>query len=453
MKIHYLAILLAAGMAVGTAGTAQPAAGQVPSAVPSRQGLDAVTRRGVVDEIAKLMTDEYAFPDVGRRAASAISQKLAAGDYDTVTDAGDFARRLTEDLNAVAQDKHLRVRGDGPSPGSAERRAKPQRSEGGFTRADVLDQNIGYVDLSGFPPKAQFKPVADKAMQLLAGTDALIIDLRGNGGGDPAAVSYLVSFFLDPKAPVHVNDLLWRKPGTDDYRRDVFQTEATPSSYLARPVVILTGPRTFSGGEEFAYDMQNLKRATLVGETTGGGANPGGPRSLPADLSMFLPTGRAVNPITQTNWEGRGVAPDIPAASAMAFATAYQTARKAAGRNPPLGATPSGPDEVMSRPLFRPRSTAQPGSEAALRRGAAELRAGAPRYDLLSPQLAELTRQQLPELQAEVAALGPLQSVAFVEVGPMGESVYDVKFAKGQWRWGILLDDEGKTIMAFFHPK
>lgn len=452
MKIQSWAILLAAGVAVGTAGFSLPvAADQIPNVAPSKQGLDAAARRSVVDEVVRLMTEEYALPDVGRRAAAALSRKLAAGDYDAVTDAGAFARLLTEDLNAVAQDKHLRVRSDAQGP--AQPRIKPQRSERGFTRADVLEQNIGYVDLSGFLPKALFKPVADKAMQLLAGTDALIIDLRGNGGGDPAAVSYLVSFFLNPKTPVHVNDLLWRKPGTDDYRRDVFQTEATPSSYLARPVVILTGPRTFSGGEEFAYDMQNLKRATLVGETTGGGANPGGPRSLPAHLSMFLPTGRAVNPITQTSWEGRGVAPDIPAASAMAFASAYETARKAAGKNPRHGAAPSGPDEVMNRPLLRPRSTAQPGSEAALRRSAAELRAGAPRYDLLSPELAELTRQQLPELQAEVAALGPLQSVAFVEVGPMGESVYDVEFAKGQWRWGILLDDEGKTIMAFFHPK
>lgn len=453
MKIHCLAILLAAGMTVGTAGTAQPAAGQVPSAVASRQGLDAATRRGVVDEVAKLMTDEYAFPDVGRHAASAISQKLAAGDYDTVTDAGNFARRLTEDLNAVAQDRHLRVRGDGPDPGSAERRAKPQRSECGFTRVDVLDQNIGYVDLNGFLPKDMFKPVADKAMQLLAGTDALIIDLRGNGGGDPAAVSYLVSFFVDPTTPVHVNDLLWRKPGTDEHRRDVFRTEATPSSYLAKPVVLLTGPRTFSGGEEFAYDMQSLKRATLVGEVTGGGANPGGLRSLPAGLSMFLPTGRAENPITHTNWEGRGVEPDMPAASTTAFATAYEAARQAAGKKPRLANSPSGPDAVMAQPLLRPRTTAQQGSEAALRRSASELQAGAPRYDLMSTGLAALTREQLPELHAEVAALGALERVTFVEVGPIGESVYDVKFAQGEWRWSLMLDDGGKIIMAFFHPK
>jgi hypothetical protein len=296
-------------------------------------------------------------------------------------------------------------------------------------------------------------PVADKAMRLLAGTDALIVDLRGNGGGDPAAVAYWVSFFMDPKTPTHVNDLLWRKPGTAEYRREVFTTELTPSSYLAKPVVLLTGPRTFSGGEEFAYDMQSLKRATLVGETTGGGANPGALRPLPAGLTIFLPTGQAVNPITQTSWEGQGVQPDIPVTAGTAFATAYEAALKAAGKKPLLTRAPSGPDAVMKRTLLRPRSTAQPGSEAALRRSVAEFQAGAPRYELLSPQLAELTRAQLPEIQADIATLGALQKVAFVEIGALGESVYDVKFVRGTWRWGLLLDGEGRTVMAFFHPR
>lgn len=454
MKIPSLAIVLAAGMAVATAGLAPPAAAeQAPRAVASKRGFDAATRRAVVDEVVKLMTEEYVLPEVGRRAASALSRNLAAGDYDTVTDPGAFARRLTEDLNAVVQDKHLRVRSEELTPGPNGPRKKPQRSERGFTRVDVLAQNIGYMDLNGFLPKELFQPVADKAMRLLAGTDALIIDLRSNGGGDPAAVSYLVSFFMDPKTPIHVNDLLWRKPGTEEYRRDVFRTEATPSSYLAKPVVLLTGPRTFSGGEEFAYDMQGLKRATLVGETTGGGANPGALRPLPAGLSIFVPTGQAVNPITQTSWEGKGVLPDMPAPAATAFATAYETALKAAGKKPFLARAPTGPDAVITRPLLRPRSTAQPGSEAAVRRSVAEFQANAPRYELLSPQLAELTREQLPEIHADIAALGALHRVTFVEIGPMGESVYDVKFAKGRWRWGILLDQEGKTLMAFFEPK
>ncbi len=458
MKIHAVAIMLAASAALAATGFSRSAAADPaprPSGVQSKQSFDAVAKRSVVDEIGKFMTEEYVFPDVGRRAATVLSQNLAAGDYDAITDPAAFALRLTEDLSAVAHDKHLRVRRDEPGPGPEQKQGTkpPPRSEGGFTRVDLLDGNIGYLALDGFVGKTTFKPVANKAMQLLAGTDALIIDLRGNGGGAPAAVSYLVSFFVDPKAPVHVNDMLWRKPGTGEYRRDVFQTEATPCSYLAKPVVILTGPRTFSGGEEFAYDMQSLKRATLVGEVTGGGANPGGLRPLQAGLSIFVPTGRSENPITHSNWEGRGVEPDVAAASAEAFAKAYEIARKAAGKDTRRAAAPSGPDVVMERALMTPNPTAQAGSEAALRRIVAEFQAGSPRYERFSPELADVIRSDFAQTGAELAALGPLQSVSFIEVGRMGESVFDVKFAKAEWVWRLLLDDEGKIVGIDFAPK
>lgn len=454
MRRGFMAVALASSALIGLAGIGLSAfADQAPGGAPSKPSLDATARRGVVDDAARLLTEGYVFPDVGRRAATLLSRKLAAGEYDAITDPDAFAQRLTEDLAAVTQDKHLWVRGNERRREPQRRGEAPLRSEAGFTRVDVLQQNIGYLDLDGFVPKDLFKPTADKAMRLLAGTDALIIDLRGNGGGAPGAVAYFVSFFVDPKTPVHVNDLLWRKPGTDEYRRDAFWTEAVPSSYLAKPVVLLIGPRTFSGGEEFAYDMRNLKLATLVGEVTGGGANPGGVRPLHGGLSMFLPTGKAVNPITLTSWEGRGVEPDVPAASAEAFARAYAMALGAAGKKPLSANAPSGPDALIEQRLLVPRSTAQAGSEAALRRSIAELQAGAPRYDLLSPALADLTREQLPQIHADIAALGPLQGVTFVEVGRMGEAVYDVKFANGEWRWRILLDEGGKTILAAMRPK
>jgi len=379
MKKHALAWALAATFTVGVAGIARPAASfQAEPTTQARQTLNATARQGVVVAAARLLTDAYVYPEAGRRAAAVISQNLAEGDYDAITEPSAFAQRLNDDLNDVVHDKHLRVHAEGPNLVGDRVDAPPAHSELGFARVDVLNGNVGYVELTAFVPVGLFRPAADKAMRLLSGTDTLIIDLRGNGGGDPAAVAYLASFFFDAEEPIHLNDLLWREAGTENYRREEFRTEVTPLNYLNKHVVILTGPKTFSGGEEFAYDMQATNRATLVGETTAGGANPGSMQPLQAGLSIFLPTGRAENPRTQTSWEGLGVQPDIPVPAAQAFAVAYNTARRAADENARVGNAVSGPDDVLSQRLLTQRTTAQAGSEAEVRRSIAEFQAGTP---------------------------------------------------------------------------
>lgn len=454
MMEYAVALAFAAALGLGQAGPADPA-GVAPaqSAMRAPQGLTAGDKRGVVEAAAKLLTEGYVDPEIGRRAAAVISAKLAAGEYDAITDRGAFAERLTADLQAVARDKHLRVHDEGQAPDAGAADGPPPPSELGFARVDILQGNIGYVDLTGFVPDGLFRPAADKAMRGLADTDALIIDLRGNRGGDPAAVAYLASFFFDPKTPVHLNDLLWRVAGTDEHRREEFRTEATSLGYGDKPVVLLTGPQTFSGGEEFAYDLQVLNRAVVVGASTGGGANPGDMAPLIPGYAIFLPTGRAENPITRTSWEGAGVQPDIAAAPDDAFSTAYRTAHWATGSQSAVHGPLSGPDDVLSRRLLHLRQTPQPGSEAAIRRSITEFQAGAPRYDLLSPYLAEVTRRDLPYIQADIVKFGEVQALDFVEVGPMGDDLYEVRFDKGTWLWSILLDEEGRIIMAGFPPK
>jgi C-terminal processing protease CtpA/Prc len=159
-----------------------------------------------------------------------------------------------------------------------------------------------------------FKPAVDRAMAPLRDSRALIIDMRRNGGGSPVGVSYLVSYFLDAGAePVKINEFVWRNPGTETFRTEEFWSTPTPFSYAGKPVYVLTSNQTFSGGEEFAYDMEVMELAALVGETTGGGANPGGGVQLGSQLSMFMPAGRARNPITGTNWEGVGVSRHVDA--------------------------------------------------------------------------------------------------------------------------------------------
>lgn len=323
-----------AAAAPGIATAQAPIPAPVPAATPATV-FDAAAKQQAIAAAAKLLTDDYVYADIGARAAAMLTANLAAGTYDAVATPGDFAARVTRDLQDLTHDKHLHVEADGVRPEGLPPGPPPVIGFHGFAQADRLKGNIGYIVLNGFAPKDHAKLGADKAMTLLASTDALIIDIRHNGGGDPAGVAYLVSIFFDGKTPVHINDLLWRTPGTTDYDRTVYTTEPTTISYLGKPVYVITGRDTFSAGEEFAYDMQTLKRATLIGEVTAGGAHPGGLQAIGPGLNLWVPMGRAENPVTHTDWEGTGVQPDIVVSPDQSFATAYAAALHILGRSVP----------------------------------------------------------------------------------------------------------------------
>jgi C-terminal processing protease CtpA/Prc len=166
-------------------------------------------------------------------------------------------------------------------------------------------------------------------MGFLANTDALIVDLRRNGGGRPEMVALLSSYLFDERT--HLNDLYWREGN----RTDEFWTNATvagPRYGGKKPVFVLTSKRTFSGAEEFAYNLKALKRATIVGETSGGGAHPGDMQKIADGFAMFVPTGRAINPVTKTNWEGVGVEPDVVVPADQALDKAKELAAAALKR-------------------------------------------------------------------------------------------------------------------------
>jgi C-terminal processing protease CtpA/Prc len=193
----------------------------------------------------------------------------------------------------------------------------------GFEKLERLEGNVGYIDLRGFAPAEMAGESAAAAMNFLTNTDALIIDLRKNGGGDPSMVALLCSYLFSPE-PVHLNDLYFRP---DDSTHQWWTFPYVPGKrYEDKPVYLLTSQRTFSAEEEFTYNLKNLKRVTIVGETTGGGAHPGGGRPLDDHFGMFVPTGRAINPITKTNWEGTGVPPDVAVPADAALKTAHLAA-------------------------------------------------------------------------------------------------------------------------------
>jgi len=166
---------------------------------------------------------------------------------------------------------------------------------------------------------------AAAAMNLLANTDALIIDLRKNGGGDPAMVQLVCSYLFSQRT--HLNDIYSRP----DNRTEEFwtKTDMPGKPYGDKPVFVLTSSRTFSGAEEFSYNLKNLNRATIVGETTGGGAHPVNARRLGKDFLIMVPFARAINPITKTNWEGTGVKPDVEVPAAQALKVAHLLAVRA----------------------------------------------------------------------------------------------------------------------------
>lgn len=285
--------------------------------------FDQTTVRKVIGGIAAELREGYVFPDKGAQAADALEKALGANAYAGITDPAQLALRLTEQLRAITKDSHMRVVFGSPFRNQP---PPPTPQDAGF-EVKRLEGNIGYIHLPRFAPPEVFNPAANVAMRNLSDTAALIIDMQDNGGGHPASVAYLVSFFLDPGKRVHINDLIWRNRGTSTFRTESFWSSPTPVSYLGKPVYVLVGPNTYSAGEEFAYDLQVLKRATVVGEKTRGGANPGGLNELGSDLFVVVPTGRAENPITHSNWEGVGVRPDVQAALGATQKTAVALAK------------------------------------------------------------------------------------------------------------------------------
>lgn len=295
------------------------------------QEFNQAAKHAVIERLADMLRQGYVSESVGNQMADHLLAREKEQAYAPITDPALFANRLTEDLLGIAHDKHLRIRFNDASAevtqnpetelaDSWKRRQQNRERNNGYAAVKILEGNIGYVEVTGFPPAEIAKPQVDAAFLLLQDVEALILDLRRNGGGDPTGVAYLCSYLLPEN--VHLNTLRFRNQ-PDLVTRTV---AVTGKRLLDVPVYVLTSGETFSGGEECSYDLQTQKRATLIGETTGGGANPGDNVPLGQGFTCFLPGGMAVNPITGTNWEGVGVVPEVPCAAADALAIAQERA-------------------------------------------------------------------------------------------------------------------------------
>ncbi|MDJ0654447.1 MAG: S41 family peptidase [Xanthomonadales bacterium] len=282
----------------------------------------------IVEQISEALDEVYVFPEVARQMNELMRQHLDRGAYRDL-DLPTLAAKLTEDLQSISRDRHLSVRpvppqDTGTEPQDLEAQQQrfldnARRQNYGFTRVEILQGNVGYLDLRGFFDAGYGGAAAVAAMNFLASADALIIDLRNNGGGSPSMIQLITSYFFEQRQ--HLNSFYVRR--NDSTRQFFTQEHVQGPKMIDTPIWVLTSGRTFSAAEEFTYNLKHMERAQVVGEVTGGGAHPVEDFTMAEHgLRMSLPFGRAINPITGTNWEGTGVMPDtnVPADNALAVA-------------------------------------------------------------------------------------------------------------------------------------
>jgi len=279
--------------------------------------IEAATRARAIDGVVANLNEFYVYPESAKKMEEALRERQKKGAYDAVTDGEKLATMLTDDLQQVSHDKHLHVmfspevlpKGEPKRPPDDEARMRTEleRDNCAFEKVERLPSNIGYLKFNAFLDPAICGPTAMAAMNFLGNVDAIIFDLRANGGGDPKMIAFISTYLFGE--PTHLNDLYNRK---EDSTTQYWTMPYVPGKRLTgKPVFVLTSKRTFSGAEEFSYNLKNLKRATIIGETTGGGAHPVSGHRVDDHFMIGVPFAKAVNPISKTNWEVRGVEPDV----------------------------------------------------------------------------------------------------------------------------------------------
>jgi hypothetical protein len=298
--------------------------------------LDAAERRRVTDAVIQNLKAHYADAEVARKTADALVTHEKNGEYDAVTDGAAFADLLTRQIRDVSHDMHLDVaysqavlpasRFDAlgrplrPTREDLARYREAMKQENcTFEKVEVLTHNIGYLKLNSFPDPSVCRATATAAMASLNGVNAVIFDLRDNRGGEPEMVALMISYLFDHPEYLY-------NPRENTTQRSWTQSPVPGNRLSHKQVYVLTSARTFSGAEQFCYNLKMLKRATLVGETTGGGAHAGVFHRLDDHFGMGIPEARAINPYSKSDWAGMGVEPDIKLPAAAALDTALKMA-------------------------------------------------------------------------------------------------------------------------------
>ncbi len=300
--------------------------------------LNAADRELLIESFGKALVQGYIHSGAALRISAFISEQLKAGRYDTITEPEVFVRFVSEDLRSKSGDLHLSVfysptelpelNGFETQLGEEEKlrmQAELSKNNYGLEKAEILAGNIGYLDFRYFAPLEFSGDTYAAAFRKLEDVDALILDLRNNRGSmSDQVIPFLCGYLF--KSSVHLNSIYFKQK---DFTQQYWSSEYVPSNKLSEvPVYVLISGSTFSGGEELAYDLRALKRATLVGHTTAGGANPVAPVKVNAHYGINLPQALVINPVTKSNWEGVGVLADTVILPSLALEKAHRLALK-----------------------------------------------------------------------------------------------------------------------------
>ncbi|MBX2873411.1 MAG: S41 family peptidase [Saprospiraceae bacterium] len=290
----------------------------------------------LVGEIQQLLLDHYIFLDKAEAMNERLDKGLSLGEFEGIEREEDLAVALTKALQEVTNDKHLvvypprqvRVEED---PAGAFLRSLSRYRNPMIKSVQLLDDNVGYFDMRFFGGGESAKKKIDQVMEQLESADALIIDLRYNGGGSISTVQYMCSYFFEGDGLLNsmysrVNHQL----NIENHTREIHVIPVNGKKRPDIPVFVLISSRTFSGAEDFSYTMQSFEKATVIGEASRGGAHPVDFFSLSHNFRIKIPFAMSIHPVTKGNWEGTGVIPNVKVAAADAFDTALPLAQKAA---------------------------------------------------------------------------------------------------------------------------
>ncbi|NUT96304.1 MAG: S41 family peptidase [Saccharothrix sp.] len=283
----------------------------------------------IIERIRELLVEHYVFPEVAAQLDTFLAGRTTH--YAAATTPVELADLVTRDLQSVNGDRHLRLKHhedevpEGDDAASEQQiRRELDLAMGGVPSLRRLPGGVAHLELAPhlFPVELCADTLA-AAFTLVSRAHALILDLRRNRGGDPHTVALVCGHLL--AEPTHLNTMYHRE---DESYHQFWSPPVVPGTRFApdRPVYVLTSGTTFSAAEELAYDLQQLGRATIVGETTGGGAHPRRGFTVHPHLEATIPTARAINPVSGTNWELVGVTPDIPVPADEALDRAHREA-------------------------------------------------------------------------------------------------------------------------------